>query len=290
MGRGRRAAGMGVALVRSPAEALADESFLADGCVVEVDDPERRPHPPRRPRARVLGATPGRRARSGAASAATHTDDVRRRSRGHSGAARTRPARRATSASHRRSRASGCSTSASASPARSPAGCSPTSGADVIKVHALHDSYWAGTHMGLGTNRGKRSIALNLKDPRGREVLDRLIERADVLTTNWRPGAAARLGIDYETLRAPLPRLVYCNTRGYEKGPRSDLPGTDQTAAALDRHRVGGRRLRRRQPAAVEPVEHGRHRQRAARRDRDHGRAVPPRAHRRGPGGRAPRS
>jgi crotonobetainyl-CoA:carnitine CoA-transferase CaiB-like acyl-CoA transferase len=60
-----------------------------------------------------------------------------------------------------------------------------------------------------------------------------LIERADVLTVNWRPGAAARLGLDFETLHARYPRLVYCNTRGYEKGPRSDLPGTDQTAAAL---------------------------------------------------------
>lgn len=106
-------------------------------------------------------------------------------------------------------------------------------GAEVIKVHAMHDGFWAGTHMGLGTNRGKRSIALNLKDPRGREALDKLIERADVVTTNWRPGAAARLGIDFDTLHARFPRLVYCNTRGYEKGARSDLPGTDQTAAAL---------------------------------------------------------
>jgi crotonobetainyl-CoA:carnitine CoA-transferase CaiB-like acyl-CoA transferase len=64
-------------------------------------------------------------------------------------------------------------------------------------------------------------------------VLERLIERADVVTTNWRPGAAARLGIDYDTLRTRYPRLVFCNTRGYEKGPRSDLPGTDQNAAAL---------------------------------------------------------
>jgi len=54
-----------------------------------------------------------------------------------------------------------------------------------------------------------------------------------VVTTNWRPGAAARLGIDYETLRHQFPRLVFCNTRGYEKGPRSNLPGTDQNAAAL---------------------------------------------------------
>jgi len=106
-------------------------------------------------------------------------------------------------------------------------------GADVIKVMAMHDGFWAGTHMGLGTNRGKRSLTLNLKHPQGREALERLLATADVLTVNWRPGAAARLGLDFETLHAKYPRLVWCNTRGYEKGPRSDLPGTDQTAAAL---------------------------------------------------------
>ena len=56
---------------------------------------------------------------------------------------------------------------------------------------------------------------------------------ADVITTNWRPGAAARLGLDYATLSQRYPGLIYCNTRGYEKGPRSELPGTDQNAAAL---------------------------------------------------------
>jgi crotonobetainyl-CoA:carnitine CoA-transferase CaiB-like acyl-CoA transferase len=106
-------------------------------------------------------------------------------------------------------------------------------GADVIKVHALYDKYWAGTHMGLGTNRGKRSVALNLKSPGGREVLDRLIATADVVTTNWRPGAAARLGLDYDTLAEKHPRIVVCNSRGYERGIRAALPGTDQTAAAL---------------------------------------------------------
>jgi crotonobetainyl-CoA:carnitine CoA-transferase CaiB-like acyl-CoA transferase len=106
-------------------------------------------------------------------------------------------------------------------------------GADVIKINALHDTYWNGTHMGLGTNRGKRSIALNLKNPSGREVLERLLQVSDVITLNWRPGAAARLGLDYESLRERHPALVYCNTRGYEKGPRSDLPGTDQNAAAM---------------------------------------------------------
>ena len=64
-------------------------------------------------------------------------------------------------------------------------------------------------------------------------MLEKLLEQSDVITLNWRPGAAARLGLDYETIRARYPRLVYCNTRGYEKGPRSDLPGTDQNAAAL---------------------------------------------------------
>ena len=106
-------------------------------------------------------------------------------------------------------------------------------GADVIKIHALHDTFWAGTHMGLGTNRGKRSLSVNLKDPRGMEILHLLIDDADVIATNWRPGAMARLGIDEESLRHHRPDLVICNSRGFEKGPRSDLPGTDQTAAAL---------------------------------------------------------
>jgi crotonobetainyl-CoA:carnitine CoA-transferase CaiB-like acyl-CoA transferase len=106
-------------------------------------------------------------------------------------------------------------------------------GADVIKVHALHDGYWSRTHMGMATNWGKRSIAVNLKDPAGREVLDRLLETADVVAHNMRPGAAERLGIGYEQLRDRFPRLVYCHTRGFEDGPRSTRPGTDQTANAL---------------------------------------------------------
>ncbi len=86
-------------------------------------------------------------------------------------------------------------------------------GADVIKVIAMHDGFWAGTHMGLGTNRGKRSIALNLKDPRGCEALNRLIATADVVAVNWRPGAAARLGLDYDSL-PPGTRASCSATRG----------------------------------------------------------------------------
>lgn len=223
------AAQMGVAMVRSPAEALADEAFLADGCVVEIEDPEVG-------RIRHVGnvlefsGTPGCVSRP-APRPGEHTGEVL--------------AEAAASSPHAALRQSkGRSLSHALEGVRvldlglGVAG--PFSGrvladmgADVIKVHALHDGFWAGTHMGLGTNRGKRSIAVNLKDERGRSVLDRLLERADVVLTNWRPGAATRLGLDYDTLRVRFPGLVHCNTRGYEKGPRSDLPGTDQTASAL---------------------------------------------------------
>ncbi|MCW2913625.1 MAG: L-carnitine dehydratase/bile acid-inducible protein, partial [Actinomycetia bacterium] len=87
--------------------------------------------------------------------------------------------------------------------------------------------------MGMATNWGKQSIALNLKKPEARELLERLIAHADVLAHNMRPGAAERLGIGYEELHARYPGLIYCHTRGFEDGPRSLLPGTDQTANAL---------------------------------------------------------
>jgi crotonobetainyl-CoA:carnitine CoA-transferase CaiB-like acyl-CoA transferase len=220
-------AGMGVAPVRSPGEALADPAYLEDGCVVGVDDP-------------YLGAI-------------RHVGPVLEFSatpshvRGHT------PIPGIDTAAVKAEAAS-AAPGAHATPTGSPLDhplqgvtvvdlglgvAGPFAGrmladlgADVIKVHALHDVYWAGTHMGLGTNRGKRSIALNLKDPAGREVLEKLIATADVVTTNWRPGAAARLGLNYETLHDRYPRLIVCNSRGYEKGTRSDLPGTDQTAAA----------------------------------------------------------
>jgi len=212
--------GMGVALVRSPAEALADPSFLADGCVVEVDHPD---HGRIRHLGNVLefSATPGRVGGTDAASGSPPS----RASSDPSGQAR-RPL--AAPLEGIRVIDLGLGVAGPFAPKML-----ADLGAEVIKVHALHDTFWAGTHMGLGTNRGKRSISLNLKDPRGLEVLLRLIDRADVVATNWRPGAAARLGIDFESLHARHPRLVYCNTRGYEKGPRSDLPGTDQTANAL---------------------------------------------------------
>ena len=106
-------------------------------------------------------------------------------------------------------------------------------GAEVIKVNPLHDFYWMSTHIAMACNRGKRSIAMNLKDPAAMAILHELVATADVVQHNMRYDAAVRLGVDYESLRAIKPDLVYCHTRGFEHGAREGLPGNDQTGAAL---------------------------------------------------------
>lgn len=107
-------------------------------------------------------------------------------------------------------------------------------GAEVIKVNnAVFDSFWMKNHIAMCCNRGKQSITLNLKEPEGMAVLHDLLERADVVHHNMRYDAALRLGVDYESLRARKPDLIYCHTRGHDRGPREQLPGNDQTGAAL---------------------------------------------------------
>jgi crotonobetainyl-CoA:carnitine CoA-transferase CaiB-like acyl-CoA transferase len=86
----------------------------------------------------------------------------------------------------------------------------------------------------VGVNRGKLGIALDLKSAQGREVLLRLVGKADVLVHNFRPAVPARLGIDYETLRRINPRLVYCALTGYgDGGPLKDKAGYDQVLQAM---------------------------------------------------------
>jgi len=106
-------------------------------------------------------------------------------------------------------------------------------GAEVIKINALWDTYWHKNHIAYVANRGKSSIALMLKHPKAMAILKDLIASADVVQHNMRYDAAQRLGIDYETLSKEYPRLIYCHTRGFEKGPRMGLPGNDQTGACL---------------------------------------------------------
>jgi crotonobetainyl-CoA:carnitine CoA-transferase CaiB-like acyl-CoA transferase len=80
----------------------------------------------------------------------------------------------------------------------------------------------------LSVNRNKESLALDLKHPRARRVLDPLIAKADVLVENFRPGTMTRLGLDDAAVRARSPRLVYCSISGFgQTGPRRLEAGYD---------------------------------------------------------------
>ncbi len=77
-------------------------------------------------------------------------------------------------------------------------------------------------------NRNKKSIALNLKDPRSRDAFRRLARVADVVVEGFRPGTTSRLGVDYGTLQAENPRLIYCSISGFgQDGPYLKRPGHD---------------------------------------------------------------
>jgi crotonobetainyl-CoA:carnitine CoA-transferase CaiB-like acyl-CoA transferase len=98
-------------------------------------------------------------------------------------------------------------------------------GMDVVVVASPNDPLGAGIPL-LGRN--KRSLTLNLKTPEGREIFQRLARDADVVLEGGRPGGARKLGVDYETLRAVNPRLVYCSISGYgQDGPYRDRVGHD---------------------------------------------------------------
>src|SRR5207248_637072 len=80
----------------------------------------------------------------------------------------------------------------------------------------------------------KRSLTLNLKSEEGRDILLRLVRQADVLVENMRPDVKHRLRIDYDTLAAVNPRLVYASISGFgQTGPYADRPGLDQIAQGL---------------------------------------------------------
>ncbi|MFC3226362.1 CaiB/BaiF CoA transferase family protein [Marinibaculum pumilum] len=84
------------------------------------------------------------------------------------------------------------------------------------------------------TNRGKRSIAVNLKSAAGREVVLRLAARSHVLLESYRPGVAARLGLDYAAVRAVAPQIVYCSLSAFgQDGPDRERPAHDLSVEAL---------------------------------------------------------
>jgi len=86
----------------------------------------------------------------------------------------------------------------------------------------------------LALNRNKRSLTLDLKHPRGKEIVERLITACDVLIENFRPGTMEKLGLGYEEASRRNPRIIYCSCSGYgHGGPYRDRPGQDLLAQAM---------------------------------------------------------
>jgi crotonobetainyl-CoA:carnitine CoA-transferase CaiB-like acyl-CoA transferase len=222
-------AGMTIQDVRTPEEALADPLFMKDGCVTELNDPELGP-------IRQVGVTyrlaanPSPITRA-AARMGEHTAQVKSEAAALAGKAAPAPKRGGKLAAP----LEGITVLDLGLAIAGPYGTQILSdlGATVIKINALYDTYWHSNHIAYMANRGKRSIALDLKDPRAMKVLRELVAKADVVQHNMRYDAAERLKIDYESLKAVNPRLIYCHTRGFETGAREGLPGNDQTGACL---------------------------------------------------------
>jgi crotonobetainyl-CoA:carnitine CoA-transferase CaiB-like acyl-CoA transferase len=85
----------------------------------------------------------------------------------------------------------------------------------------------------LSINRNKESVTIDFKAPEGRAILDRLVAKADVVVENFRPGTLAKVGLDYGSLAAVYPRLVYCSISGFgQTGPRWTEPGYDAVMQA----------------------------------------------------------
>ncbi|RME88692.1 MAG: CoA transferase, partial [Anaerolineae bacterium] len=134
-------------------------------------------------------------------------------------------------------------------------------GAEVIKVETprVGDySRMAPPEMGLGglyemVNRGKKSLGLNYRNRRGRELFLELAKTADVILEGFRPGSMDRWGIGYEAVRAVRPEIVYCSLSGYgQEGPYRDRAGHDIGYAA-----VGGALALNAPPGGGPPVPYG---------------------------------
>lgn len=114
-------------------------------------------------------------------------------------------------------------------------------GAEVTKIEPPNGDFWRLTapvapfesRGFMGVNKGKRSVSIDLKRAEAKEFIRRAVTNADVLLANYRPGVAARLGVDYATLSAINPRLIYCeNTAFGSSGPDAEKAGYDLVSQA----------------------------------------------------------
>jgi crotonobetainyl-CoA:carnitine CoA-transferase CaiB-like acyl-CoA transferase len=111
-------------------------------------------------------------------------------------------------------------------------------GAEVIKVEPLAGDNTrrleaAGAGFFPVFNRNKKSLAIDLQQPAGKDVALRLLDTADVLTENFRPGALDKLGFSYEALKKTNQRLVYCSLKGFLKGPYEHRPALDEVTQMM---------------------------------------------------------
>jgi crotonobetainyl-CoA:carnitine CoA-transferase CaiB-like acyl-CoA transferase len=111
-------------------------------------------------------------------------------------------------------------------------------GAEVIKVEPLAgDNTRRLEHAGSGFypvfNRNKKSLAIDLQHPEGRQIVLKLLRSADVLTENFRPGALDRLGFSWERLKEENPRLVYCSLKGFLHGPYEQRLALDEVTQMM---------------------------------------------------------
>lgn len=224
---------LGVHPVRSPEEALTDELCMADGSVAEIEDPElgtlrqagilfrlhNRPTKPTKP----------------APKRGQHTAEIKAEA---AAAGTPKPAASAAApkATSRKGPLDGIRVLdfgfAVAGPWTSQV--LADMGADVLTIDAPgYHSAWPLNHMGMGVNKSKRHVILDIKNPAARPVLEDLLRSADIVTHNMRPGAAERLGIEYDAVKKVNPKLIYLHTRAFEDGPRSPLGGHDQAGNAL---------------------------------------------------------
>ena len=226
-------ADVSIVTIKSPEEALLTESFLADGCVVETDDPEVGP-------IRHLGLTihhdrsPGQ-VGGPAPALGADTERVLADLFGNDDAPIEHEAEIASVPPLARGPLDGVLVLDLGLAVAGPYGTQVLAdlGADVIKINRDADRAWTDTYMAAMCNRGKRSASINLKSPEGAAVFHELVRRADVVHSNMRIEAAIGLGLSYDALRAINPSIIVCHTRGYEDGPRLMLVGHDQSGSAI---------------------------------------------------------